>query len=447
MTVTDVSVVGAGVSGLANAFELAERGVDVTVWERRPRAGGNVRTDREDGYVVEHGPNGFLDNVPETLDLVRRLGLEDELLVSSDAARVRFLWRRGALHRLPEKPPSFFTSPLLSRLGRARVLLEPIARGRPRSDETVWRFAARRIGPEAADVLVQAMVSGVYAGNARRLSLRSTFPKMWAMETEHGGLLRAMIARKKAGKAGGGPAGPGGTLTSFRGGMQTLVDRLVERLGDRVRLDTPVTGLSREGGRWRLEGPDTLADAVILACPAAEAAEILRGLAPRAGALLAGIPTAPIAVVATAFDESATDGPPPGFGFLVPRGEGVRMLGCLWSSSIYPGGRAPAGKVLLRSMIGGALDPGAVDLAEEELFGIVLDEVRKTMGVRGDPVRHRVFRYPRGIPQYVVGHGRRLAEVADVLRDHPGIHLAGNSYRGISVNAVIQEARGLAASL
>jgi len=431
-----VAIVGAGVSGLANAFEAREAGHEVVVFERASRAGGNIRTERVDGYTVEWGPNGFLDNVPETLDLVRRLGIEDRLLVSSDAARIRFIWRRGALRQLPEKPPSFLTSPILTVGGRMRVLMEPFAKARPDGDESVHAFAARRIGRQAADVLVQAMVSGVYAGDAKRLSLRATFPKMWRMETAHGSLFKALSARKKSGSTAG-PAGPGGTLTSFRGGMSDLIETLVDRLGDAVRLDTPVTGLARDGGNWRLEGTDATADVVVLSCPAWETAGILRSLDPEAADLADGVEGSPVTVVATAYDMPS----PNGFGFLVPRGEGPRVLGCLWTSSIYPGARAPDGKVLLRTMIGGATDPDAAGLDDDALLAVVADELRSTMGLDTTPARHWIFRHPRGIPQYGIGHRDRLAGMLRRLRQHRGILLAGNSYRGISVNATIQEAR------
>jgi oxygen-dependent protoporphyrinogen oxidase len=436
-----VAIVGAGISGLANAFEAREAGHEVAVFERAPRAGGNIRTEHEDGFTVEWGPNGFLDNVPETLDLVRRLGIEDRLKVSSDAARLRFIWRRGKLRELPMSPPKFLLSPILTVGGRLRVLGEPFAKARPEGDESVHAFAARRIGRQAADVLVQAMVSGVFAGDAKRLSLRATFPKMWRMETAHGGLLKAMKARKKSGEASGGPAGPGGTLTSFAGGMSDLVDALVERLDGAVRLDTPVTGLVREGDAWRLEGPGATADRVVLSCPAWEAAGILRGLEAGAADVLDGIEGAPVTVVATAYDAKTMGGPPDGFGFLVPRGEGPRILGCLWTSSIYPGARAPDGKVLLRTMIGGATDPDAAGLDDDALLDLVARELGQTMGLAAAPERHWIFRHPRGIPQYAVGHRGRIADALKRLRPHRGILLAGNSYRGISVNATIEEAR------
>ncbi len=437
------AVVGAGISGLACAFELMEAGHEVTVFEANDRVGGNIRTQVEDGYVVEWGPNGFLDNVPETFELVRRIGLADRIQVSADAARIRFLYRHGRLHRLPEKPPSFLSSPLLSPLGRARVLLEPLGRSRPPHDETVHAFASRRIGREAAEVLVQAMVSGVFAGDARNLSLRSTFPKMFAMESDHGSLFRALMAKKKAG-GGGGPSGPAGTLTSIAGGMSELTNRLAQLLGDRVRLGVAVTGVTADGAGFVMQGPEERADFVVLSSPAWEAARMVEPLSARASELLARIPGSPVVVVATVYDEAAVGGPPEGFGFLAPRGEGLRILGCLWTSSIYPGTRAPEGKVLLRTMVGGALDPDAVALDDETLLNLVAADLKTSMGLTADPERHWVFRHARGIPQYVPGHGKRLAEVARELAAYPNLVLAGNSYRGISVNSVVAEARALA---
>ncbi len=440
------AVVGAGISGLACAFELLEAGHDVSVFDNNRRVGGNIRTRIEDGYIVEWGPNGFLDNVPETLDLVRRIRLSDRIQVSADAARIRFLYRRGRLLPLPMKPPSFFSSPLLSGLGRARVVLEPLAYRRPRHDESVHAFASRRIGREAADVLVQAMVSGVFAGDARNLSLRATFPKMYGMEKEHGSLLKAMLAKRKGGGAGrapGGPSGPGGTLTSFSGGMSDLTYRLTHALGKRISLGARVDAVISEAGGYRLEGPDETAECVVLSSPAWETSRMLSPLSGRAAELLGRIPGSPIVVVATAYDEAAIGGAPDGFGFLAPRGEGLRILGCLWTSSIYPGTRAPEGKVLLRTMVGGAMDHAAADLSDEDLLDLVARDLKRSMGLIADPERHWIFRHRKGIPQYVPGHGKRLAEVARELAGHPNLMLAGNSYRGISVNSVIAEARGL----
>lgn len=449
-----VVVVGGGIAGLTTAFRVREeaRAVDapvsVTVLEASNRVGGNIRSEKSEGYTLEWGPNGFLDNVPATLDLARDVGLESELQPADPRAAKRFIWRGRRLHTLPSGPASFLASPVLSVRGRLRVLMEPFqARGPRDRDESVREFGVRRIGAEAADVLIDAMVSGIFAGDASKLSLPSAFPKMRAMEAEHGSLVKAMVsrmqARRRAGENGGGPAGPGGTLTSFRRGMETLPLALARALGPRVRTGAGLRGVTPEGdGRWRLHldgGEVLLADHVVLAVPAHAAAAILRDLDPSLARGLDAAPVAGLAVVALGFSEGALDQTPDGFGFLVPRSERLRMLGCLRDSSIFPG-RAPEGHALLRVMIGGAHDPEAVELPEDELVDTVLGELRITLGLKQDPGLVRVFRHPLGISQYNLGHGASLEAHERLLEKLPGITLAGSSHYGVAMNACVERA-------
>jgi oxygen-dependent protoporphyrinogen oxidase len=452
-----VAIVGGGVAGLAVAYEIRERsarvpgGIEIVCLEAEDRPGGNIRSDRFDGFTCEWGPNGFLDNVPATLALIRRLGIEDRLLPSDPSAAIRFIYRGGRLRRLPSGAVSFLASDILSVPGRLRVLLEPfVPARRDPSEESVFDFVARRIGDEAARVLVDAMVSGIYAGDVKALSLQATFPKMWRMEVDHGGLVRAMLARRKekgaAAKAGG-PAGPGGTLTSFRGGLEELIEALARAAGPTLRLGSRVVRVADMGaGGFRVflsTGEPIDAAAVVLACPSWFAAEIASGLDAELHAALAGIPSASVAVVHFGFDEKDLARRPHGFGFLAPRGEGPRILGTLWSSSIFPG-RAPAGKVLLTSMVGGAHDPEAVTLGDARLIEIVRHDLDDAMGIGAAPRFVRIFRQPRGIPQYTLGHTARLETIARRLLEHPGLLACGNSYRGISVNACVEEAPRIA---
>ncbi|HEX9730262.1 MAG TPA: protoporphyrinogen oxidase [Gemmatimonadales bacterium] len=461
-----VAVVGGGIAGLATAIELEARGLEVLVLEGGDRVGGNLRTDREDDWIIERGPNGFLDNVPATLDLVRRVGLESSLQRANPRAAKRYLFRNGRLHLLPGGPLGFLKSPVLSVRGKLRVLLEPFARPRPEDvDETIYQFAARRIGHEAASVLVDAMVSGVFAGNVRELSLASTFPTMAGMEREHGGLVRAMLAKQRMRRAArrdaarrrgrgedvaqltrpGGPAGPAGTLTSCAGGLDRFPTAAARMLGDRVRMNTPVTALERDGaGGWTMvtEAGETVhADAVVLAVPAAVAAPLLEPLDGRLGRHVGAIRSASLAVVALGYDAATVGGAPDGFGFLVPRGEGPRILGCLWDSSLFPG-RAPETRVLLRAMIGGAHDPAAVTLDDGTLVRIVREDLQTVMGISADPVLVRVYRHPGGIAQYATGHAARLAAIHERLTRLPGLSLTGSSYYGVSMNACIEHAVG-----
>jgi len=442
-----VVIVGCGITGLTLAYELTttERDLDVLCLEASTRAGGNIGTLAEEGFVCEWGPNGFLDNAPATLDLVRRLGLSSRLLRSNAAAATRFLFHRGALRKLGAR--AFLTSGLVSLKGRARLLTEPFRRRAPDGeDESIEAFAARRIGPEAAAVLVDAMVSGIYAGDIRKLSLRATFPKLWQLERDHGSLVRGMLAQKRQARAGG-PTGPGGRLTSFAAGLGELIDALASALAERGRLGAGVSRVTRSGGAsFRLDltdGTQILADSVVLACPAWSAAPMLRELDTTLAATLAEILSAPVVVVHLGFDERALGGRPNGFGYLVPSGEGLQTLGTLWTSSIFPN-RAPQGKVLLTSMIGGARHPEAVELADDRAQATALCDLRTTMGITSEPGFVRVFKHERGIPQYTLGHPQRLATIEARLSALPGLYLAGNSYRGISMNACIEEARTLA---
>ena len=448
-----VAVVGAGIAGLAVAHAVRRLlpAAGVTVFEAAPRPGGNIRSERLDGYLCEWGPNGFLDSVPETLALARDLGLTGRLQASDARARRRFIYRGGRLHLLPGGPGSFLASGLLSWPGKLRIAAEPFARPRPEGDETIHAFAARRIGREAADVLVGSMVGGVFAGDSRELSLRACFPKMWEMETEHGGLFRALFARMRERRIRKGDAvgSPLGTLTSFCDGTEELVRAATASLGPALRLGTRVTGLRRAAVGWRIEAEGdggTAAEAVVLATPPSASARLVAGVDDAVAAELSLIPSAGLAVVALGYAERDLPRPLDGFGFLVPRSEGVRSLGVLWDSSICPG-RAPASHALLRVMIGGARDPEAVRLDDAPLLDLVKGELRRTMGPAADPGFVRIFRHPLGIPQYVVGHLDRLGRIEERLARHPGLYLAGNGYRGVAINSCVAEAGPLAASV
>ena len=448
-----VAVVGAGVAGLSVAHEVRKRapGLDVIVLEPRERTGGNVRTEVCEGYTCEWGAVGFLDNAPDTLRLVREIGLEPRLLPSRDTARRRYIYRKGRLIEVPTSPVSFLTSPLISARAKVRLLAEPFARGTEVADESIASFAARRIGREAAAIMIDSMVSGIYAGDASALSLRACFPKMWEMERDHGSLFRAMLATRKKRKKGDAMGAPAGRLTSFQLGMTELVEGLTRSLGRVIHTSSPVIELQppgTSGGFW-IATPDRriVADAVVLAGPAAESAGLVRQFGLGLSAALRSIPTAPLAVVCLGYDAAqvaADRGPLDGFGFLVPRSENIRTLGALWESSIY-GNRAPAGKALMRVMIGGAHDPAVLDLDDEAMLAVVRSDLRTTMGLRIAPEMVRIIRHPRGIPQYTIGHLGRLDRIEAELQRYPGLFVAGNSYRGVAINSCIAEAPIIAA--
>lgn len=467
---------GGGISGLATAFRIRERfeahgrPLELRVLEAAERVGGKIRTELQEGYRIEWGPNGFLDGKPETLDLCRDLGIEADLLPSSEAARKRYVFSSGVLHRVPESPVSFFRSPLLTLRGRLRVIKEAWAATTPAGlDTSVAEFGRRRLGKEAAEKLLDPMVSGIFAGDPAVMSLASCFPRIAEMEQEHGSLLKAMVAlqrqRKKerrdaqslgAGKAveeargqGGGPAGPAGTLTSFREGMEHLVRVLEQRLGKSVRKDCAVTSVAapqQEGAspyriRYRHQGveQEMSADAVVIAVPAYEAQQILAAMEPAVSETLACIPYAPLVVVGLGFLKAEAPGPLDGFGFLVPYLEGSPVLGSLWTSSIFPE-RAPEDSVLTRNMVGGWRNGWAVSLEEEELEDLASGMLEQALGNRGSVCFRRCIRHAKAIPLYLLGHGRRLEAIDERLARFPGVYLTGNAYRGVALNDCTREA-------
>lgn len=446
-----VAVIGGGIAGLTLAHALRDAGLDdVVVLEAAARAGGILRTERIDGYLVESGPNGWLDDAPETTSLVSRLGLADRVVRSDELSRRRYVYRRGALHPLPGGPGAFLRSRLLSTAAKLRLLGEPFVRSHGSPDETVRDFAARRIGVQAADLLADLMVAGVFAGDPRALSMPASFPSVWALEAEHGGLVRGLVAKARAArKAPRGATRKRGQLVSFAGGMEDLVEALVDALGSVVQTDAAVKSLDRgpRGYRVHLEtGVVIEADVAAVCCPADAARRLVESLDGTLATELRGIASPPIAVVALGYEESVLARPLDGFGFLVPRGESLGVLGVLWDSTVFPG-RAPAGRVLLRAMLGGARDPRILDRSDDELVGGVRNDLATTMRLRAVPSLVRVVRHPGGIPQYNLGHLDRLARIDASELCHAGLYLGGNAYRGVSVNACIADARKMATEI
>lgn len=447
----ELFVLGAGISGLAHACFARQAGIeDLLVLEAGTRPGGKVQTEWIDGYCCEWGPQGFLDNVPDTLDLAALLGLAGDLVRADDDAGDRFIMRDGRLRRVPLSPPAFLLSDVLTWSGKLRVFLEPF-RGRGAEEESVREFATRRIGREAADVLVDAMVTGVWAGDPAVLSLPSTFPKMRAMESEHGSLVKAMLAkararRREGGGEGAGPAGPGGVLTTFRAGMQQLTDAAAEHLGGRVRLDSPVESVEVvKGGGFSvvLAGGTTLAARRLsVALPPAATADVLGGLLrEEAGAALRKIPAARIAVVMTGYrDQRPFKRPTRGFGYLVPGRERRQVLGSIFCDSTFPH-EAPRGHTLLRTLLGGWRNGEIVDCDDAELVATVRRELAFALGGDPEPDFTHVIRHDYGIPQYTLGHADRLDAINASVNAVPGLTLVGNGYQGVAVNACIAAAR------
>ncbi|MFO7547236.1 MAG: protoporphyrinogen oxidase [Trueperaceae bacterium] len=458
------TVIGGGVAGLSAAYDLLRLApeAEVTVFEREAEPGGTARTVQVAGYRVDTGPAGFLNRPTDALDLAVELGLQDELKEAGDAARRRYLVRSGELHPAPMGPAAMLRSPLLGLGAKARIALEPFVARAPRSgrdvsDESAYAFAARRLGTGFADAFVAPLVAGISAGDARTTSMAALFPRMVRLEAEHGGLVRGMLAQRRAARRGrgagprsAGPAGPAGRLTSFQGGAGRLAEALHEQLAGRVRLGAEVVGVTPgRGDGWSVrvaDGSEVVTDALVLAAPAYVAADLARSAAPAAVSALAAIPYAGVRVVALGFKRSALTEPLDGFGFLAARGQGVRVLGCQWASTLFPQ-QAPEGHVLIRAVAGGALDPGFVDLDEDDAIDAVLQDLRALLGVRDEPAFAHVVTWERGIPQYTLGHQQRVAAARAAVQRLPRFELAGNAYDGLGLNDTVRSARAAARRL
>ncbi|MGE0816361.1 MAG: protoporphyrinogen oxidase [Vicinamibacterales bacterium] len=440
-----VVVVGAGVSGLACASTLqaeAERRrmpLALTVVDANEEPGGHARTVAVDGFLIERGPNGFLARDRETPALIEMAGLTSRLVEASPAARKRFIVRDRRLCAVPDSPAAFVRSPALSWKGKLRLLAEPWAAGPPTFEETVHQFAARRIGAEAAEMLVDAAVAGISAGDSRALSVSAQFPMMTDMEREHGGLVRAMIARRSRRQ---GPS----RLLSFDGGMGLLTGTLARRLGPSLRLSCAVRAVTRGADGWIVqlaEGATLAADHVVLATPARVSALLTGDLDTSLAAALQDIPYSSLAVVALAYRSGALPRPLDGYGYLVTRPEGLATLGVLWESSIFPG-RAPDGASLLRVFLGGARRPEVARLDEAALVTVARDELAAVLGSMPDPAHTLVVRWPEAIAQYTLGHAGRVLRAAERLRALTGLHCCGASYHGVSFTQAIASGRAIA---
>lgn len=437
-----IAIAGGGISGLSLAYALLEKNpsLDVQVFEADSRVGGKVFTEKAGGFLCEGGVNGFLDSKPRTLELAAKISLSP--LRSNDNARKRFIYTGGRLNRIPESPPAFLSSKLLTPWGKLRVFGELFAAKGTGGDETLESFAVRRLGREVFETLIDPMASGIYAGDPSKLSLKSCFARIYELEQNYGSLIKALITLQRQSKKTGkkvGP-GPGGALTSFYGGMGAMTDTLKTLLGGRVQAGRGVKGVEKRGGLYAVhlaDGSVHEADRVALAAPAYASAEMLRDLDRGISSLIEDIPYPAVSVVCLGFRQSKVTVDLNGFGFLVPGREKRKILGTLYDSSIFPN-RAPEGHVLLRTMVGGARAGETARLDDERLRSTVQAELAALMGLKAEPDFVRIYRWERAIPQYNLGHQERLRALDEALARHHGLYLTGNAYRGIGVNDCVE---------
>lgn len=432
----DYLVVGGGISGLTTAHELKKRGRDVLLLEAGSLPGGNIQTRYKDGWLVEEGPNSLLVNRQQVLDLIREIGLDDEIAPGSEISNNRFILRDGHLMALPGSPLSFLRTSLFSFSDKVRLFKEPFI-SRAEHEETVAEFVIRRLGKGFYDYAINPFVSGVYAGDPHKLSARAATKKVYALEEKHGSLVRGALAMVLGRDR---PEGRiSGRMLSFKQGLARLPLKLADVLGDRVQLSSPVQTMryDKEAGSWAVEAGQSSYQAkhVVLSTPSVVSANLLRDEVTLDA--LKDIQYVPIAVCHFGFRKDQIDHALNGFGCLVPRKEGIRLLGTLFSSSMFPGRCPDDEHVLLTCFIGGATFTGIKDWSDEKVQEQVSSDLYSMLGIQSEPVFKNTVRYDRSIPQYTMGHLERMAGVQKEIAALPRLSTRANWHDGISVSDCI----------
>ena len=442
-----IIIIGGGIAGLAAAYELANRRTPFVLLEAGDRIGGLIRTEHTDGFTIDAGADSILVQKPAALRLCEELGLKSRLL-STTAPRTAFVLRRGRLFALPSRGvvgiPTTLSAlakyDLLSPAARARIALEPLMPRRPRSDESVASFFCRRFGRATVDLIADPLLGGIHAGDVTKLSMPSVFPRLAEAEHSPGGVIRT-VARTSS------PA-PEGWFRALRGGMGELVSAIERHLpADSVRLRMAARDVYPAAQRWCIETDreQIEGDAVIIAAPAHAAAKLLARTDRTAADLCASVPYVSTASVALGFRRGDISHPLAGSGFVVARKyNDLRITAATWVSSKWAD-RAPQGHVLVRAFLGGAHDPTAIDLSDDELVDTAIRDLADVIGVSGAPVLTRVVRWPNAGAQHNVGHRARMAGLVARLRRLPGLFLAGSGYHAIGVSDCVAHGRNVAA--
>lgn len=447
-----IAVIGGGIAGLAAAHRITElsreqaQPVDLMLLEAGPRLGGSIATERVDGFVIEAGPDSFISEKPWALKLCERIGFTDRLVRTRDEHRRTYVVHAGKLHSLPDgflllAPTQFWpliTTGLFTWPGKLRMALDLVLpRGPQRSDESLGSFVTRRLGREALERVAQPLVGGIYTADPDDLSLAATMPRFLEMERKSRSIIWTMWSQiRRAPAAARATSGARWSLfVSADDGMQSLIDAIAQRLpAGSVRLGCAVDGMQRDG-RWTIrtgDGQSLEADAVVLATPAHQAARNLASIDAALGEELRGIPYASSATVSLAYRQDQLARPLDGFGFVVPLIEARAIVACTYSSMKYPG-RAPAGHVLVRAFVGGALQEEMFHQDDASMALSVRQELRELLGISSEPLLTRIHRHAGAMPQYRVGHLERMARIDAAVARHPGLALAGNAYRGVGI--------------
>ncbi len=438
-------MVGGGISGLVCAHALRKSGIDTQLVEASTRPGGVINSVTRDGFLLELGPQSF-SGTAAIREICADLGISNELLQAPPHAP-RYVLIDGQLQPAPLSPPAFFLSSMINGSTKWALLRDIFGKSiPPDADESVAAFIRRKFSPQLLDRLVGPFVSGVYAGDPERLSVRSAFPTLYEAEKAAGSIVRGMLRLAKSKK---GPR-ERPTLQTFREGNETLVRALANKLGPALLTETKVAEISRQNdGSFalrlenRIGGESVSTKSLILATPTDITGSLLAQLDSSFESPLSSIEYAAVAVVSLGYRHQDVGHSLNGFGFLVPRSSGLRVLGSVWNSSLFPG-RTPEGHALLTSFVGGATDPAATKLKAEELASLVHREISPVLSMKSEPAFSNVTIWQRALPQYNLGHSDRLAAVARSCSRFPGLWLTGNYLQGPAIGSCVDQALAVA---
>jgi len=441
-----VAIIGGGITGLTAAFYLKRKGASVALYEAGNRVGGVIQSLRQDGYLAEFGPNTILQTSPKIGQLIEDAGLRSRRLDPDPKAEARYVVRYHRPIEMPGSPLGFFTTNLFSAKAKFAVLREPfVPPRRDGKEESIAEFVIRRLGQEFLDHAIDALVAGVYAGDPYQLSVPHAFPKLAQLEAKYGSLIKGQILGGRERKKRGEVAKDRAPKFSFDDGLQVLPDTLRQTLGDSVHLNTRVTKLTSHENGWILDldenGHQSQAEhsAVIYAGTAFGLSQLqidsLPGVRGIPGDLqcFGEIRYPPVASVVLGFRREDLAHPCEGFGMLIPRVEGFKILGTIFSSSLFPN-RAPAGHVTLSSYVGGERYPELGSLPPDKLVALVCEDLRVLLGLKGKPTFQHTAYYPKAIPQYNVGFGRFRDRMTEIETQAPGFFLAGHYRDGVSLS-------------
>ncbi len=440
----DFIVIGAGISGLTVAHKLVKAGKDVVILESSGNAGGKIATERINGYLLEAGPNSLRIENQETIDLMEECGLSSRAIEANPNSKKRYILKNGKWVKIPSNPSEGISTSLFAFGSKLRILVEPFIPKTKLNDESAASFISRRLGKEIFDYAADPFISGIYAGDPRKLSMKYAFPQIWKLEQDHGSLLNGMMKGRK-----------GQTkkkiktrVVSFPEGLSELTDAIKSHLATQIQFHNGALQIERMGNVFSATTSEGTLEArqIIFASPAYDVAQMMNFIAPDLSKLLIAIDYPPVAVVYVGYLEDQLATVPEGFGGLIPSKENRKILGVIFSSSNFPD-RAPEGHLLLTILMGGARNPEIVGWSDGKIIETASSEVSDLLKPRGAPVFQHIKLWKRAIPQYNLGYGAVLDAIECTEKDNPGLHFIGNYRGGISVGACIKHATELAKRL